>query len=85
VFFLEVTATPPVFTDFLSPILSDSYRLRLIRTVQKLFGEKKNRKGQGCSGATKNTPTLLSFCFQFAFNRTDSKRDREIQREQFYA
>jgi len=85
VFFLGVTATPPVFTDFLSPIVSDSNRLRLIRTVQKLFGEKRTGRVKGVSGATKNTPTLLSLCFQFAFNRTDSKRDREIQREQFYA
>jgi hypothetical protein len=85
VVFLGVTATPPVFTDFLSPILSDSYRLRLIRTVLKLSGIKRNRKGQGCLGGYKKHPTLLSICFQFAFNRTDSKRDREIQREQFYA
>jgi hypothetical protein len=85
VVFLGVLSTPPVFTDFLSPIVSDSNRLRLIRTDLKLLGEKKNRKGQGCPGATKKHPHLLSICFQFAFNRTDSKRDREIQREQFYA
>lgn len=83
--FLEVTATPPVFMTFLSPIVADSYRLRLIRTDLKLFGEKEPRRVEGVSGATKNRPHLLSICFQFAFNRTDSKRSSEVQREQFYA
>lgn len=83
--FLGVTATPPCFMVFLSPIVSDSYRLRLIRADLKLSGIKETGRVKGVSGATKNTPTLLSICFQFAFNRTDSKRDREIQREQFYA
>jgi len=68
VFFLGVLSTPPVFTDFLSPIVSDSNRLRLIRTDLKLLGEKKNRKGQGCLGGYKKHPhfafNLLSICFQ---------------------
>lgn len=66
--FLEVTATPPVFMTFLSPIVADSYRLRLIRTDLKLFGEKEPRRVEGVSGATKNRPhlafNLLSICFQ---------------------
>jgi hypothetical protein len=64
-FFLGVTATPPVFPAFLSPIVADSNRLRLIRTDLNLFGEKKNRKGQGCLGGYKKPH---SSCFQFAFN-----------------
>jgi hypothetical protein len=68
VVFLGVLSTPPVFTDYLSPIVSDSNRLRLIRTVLKLSGIKRNRKGQGCLGATKKHPhfafNLLSICFQ---------------------
>ena len=83
--FLGVASTPPVFMVFLSPIVADSYRLRLIRTDLKLFGEKETGRVKGVSGATKNRPHLLSICFQFAFNRTDSKRDSEIQREHFYA
>ena len=84
-FFLGVADTPYAFMAFLSPIVADSYRLRLIRTDLKLSGEKRTGRVKGVRGATKNTPTLLSFCFHFAFNRTDSKRDSEIQREQFYA
>jgi len=68
VVFLCVAETPPVFMAFLSPIVADSYRLRLIRTDLKLSGIKRDRESQGCSGATKNTPTLafnlLSICFQ---------------------
>ena len=77
-FFLEVTATPPVFMVFLSPIVSDSYRLRLIRTDLNLFGGKKNRKGQGCSGATKKHPHS---CFHFAFILLSTVQiAREIER-----
>lgn len=79
--FLTQSVTPPVFLDYLSPIVSDSYRLRLIRTDLKGFGEKEPRRVKGVSGATKNRPHLLSICFHFAFNRTDSKRSSEIQRE----
>ena len=41
---------------FLSPIVADSYRLRLIRTDLKLFGEKETGRVKGVSGATKNRP-----------------------------
>ena len=81
-----MTATPHVFPVFLSPIVADLNRLRLIRTDLKLFGEIKNRESQGCPLPIKKTALfLLSICFQFAFNRADSKRDSQIQREQFYA
>ena len=63
--FLGVLSTPPVFTDYLSPIVSDSNRLRLIRTDLNLSGRKKNRKSQGCPITTKKP---RSSCFQFAFN-----------------
>lgn len=66
--FLGVASTPPVFTDFLSPIVADSYRLRLIRTDLNRLGEKETGRVKGGAGATKNTPTLafilLSICFQ---------------------
>ena len=41
--FLCVAETPPVFMAFLSPIVADSYRLRLIRTDLKLSGIKRDR------------------------------------------
>jgi hypothetical protein len=73
-FFLGVTATPHVFPAFLSPIVADSNRLRRIRTDLNLFGEKKNRKGQGCLGGYKKHP-------HFAFNLLSTVQiAREIER-----
>jgi len=43
---------------FLSPIVSDSYRLRLIRTDLNLFGGKRTGRVKGVRGLQKNTPTL---------------------------
>ena len=67
-FFLGVTATPHVFPVFLSPIVSDSNRLRLIRTDLNLSGKKRTGRVKGVSGATKNRTllafNLLSICFQ---------------------
>jgi hypothetical protein len=81
VVFLGVLSTPPVFTDYLSPIVSDSNRLRLIRTDLNLSGKKRTGRVKGVSGATKNTPTLLSICFQFAFNLLSTVQiAREIER-----
>ena len=66
--FLGVLSTPPVFTDYLSPIVSDSNRLRLIRTDLNLSGKNRTGRVRGVSGATKKQPRfafiLLSICFQ---------------------
>jgi hypothetical protein len=95
-----VLSTPPVFPDYLSPIESDLNRLRPIRTDLNLSGRYRTKRQGGCPlwlkkhGEIKKgrvrglhfaPKNLLSICFQFAFNRADSKRHSEIQREQFYA
>jgi hypothetical protein len=82
--FLGRLDTPPVFIDYISPIGADSNRLRLVRTDLKLFGEIKDTGESGVFVRYKKTaPILLSLCFQFAFNRTDSKRDSETRRDTF--
>ena len=81
-----MTATPHVFPAYLSPIVQVLDRSSPYVTDLKLFGEIKNRESQGCPLPIKKTALfLLSICFQFAFNRADSKRDSETRREQFYA
>ncbi len=75
--FLGVTATPHVFTVFLSPIVSDSYRLRLIRADLKLSGIKETGRVKGVSGLQKTPP----LCFHFAFILLSTVQiAREIER-----
>jgi hypothetical protein len=68
VVFLGVLSTPPVFTDYLSPIVSDSNRLRLIRTDLNLSGKKRTGRVRGVLSLQKNRAllafNLLSICFQ---------------------
>jgi hypothetical protein len=63
-----VLSTPPVFTDYLSPIVSDSNRLRLIRTDLNLSGKKRTGRVRGVLSLQKNRIlfafNLLSICFQ---------------------
>ena len=82
--FLAVADTPLVFIDYISPIGADSNRLRLVRTDLKLFGEIKDTGESGVFVRYKKTaPTLLSFCFHFAFTLLSTVQiAREIVRHE---